>query len=102
LAPGPVQLAVLGLGGFCLLSASAVHLVAMQELLPNNRSLATGIFYFTSSAASIVTMISVGTLADQVGLQEAMLVGLAIAGLALPAILLLPGQLAVRGRGGGH
>jgi FSR family fosmidomycin resistance protein-like MFS transporter len=102
LAAGPLQLAVLGLGGFFLLSASAVHLVAIQELLPDNRSLATGIFYFMSSSASIVTMIGVGFLADQAGLQQAMLVGLVVAALALPAILLLPAQLAVRGRGGGH
>jgi FSR family fosmidomycin resistance protein-like MFS transporter len=102
LVPGPLQLAVLGLGGFFLLSASAVHLVAIHELLPDNRSLATGIFYFVSSAASIVTLISVGVLADQAGLQQAILVGLGVAALALPAILLLPAQLAVRGRGGGH
>jgi FSR family fosmidomycin resistance protein-like MFS transporter len=102
LAAGPFQLAVLALGGFCVLSASAVHLVAMHELLPDNRSLGTGIFYFVSSAASIVTMISVGVLADQAGLRQAMLAGLAVSALALPAILLLPAQLAVRGRGGGH
>jgi FSR family fosmidomycin resistance protein-like MFS transporter len=102
LAAGALQLAVLGLGGFFLLSASAVHLVAIQELLPDNRSLATGIFYFMSSSASIVTMIGVGFLADQAGLQQAMLAGLVVAALALPAILLLPAQLAVRGRGGGH
>jgi FSR family fosmidomycin resistance protein-like MFS transporter len=102
LLPGPAQLVVLGLGGFCVLSASAVHLVAIQELLPDNRSLATGIFYFVSSAASIATMIGVGALADQAGLLPAMVAGLGIAALALPAILLLPGQLAVRGRGQGH
>jgi FSR family fosmidomycin resistance protein-like MFS transporter len=102
LSPGVLQLAILGLGGFAVLSASAVHLVSMHELLPDNRSLGTGIFYFVSSAASIVTMIGVGALADQAGLQQAMLAGLVVAALALPAILLLPAQLAVRGPGRGH
>jgi FSR family fosmidomycin resistance protein-like MFS transporter len=102
LLPGPLQLVILGLGGFFVLSASAVHLVAMHELLPDNRSLATGIFYFVSSAASIATMIGVGAFADQAGLKTAMLAGLVVAALALPAILLLPAELAVRGRGRGH
>ena len=99
---GPLQLVVLALGGFWLLSASAVQVVAMQELLPDNRSLATGIFYFVSSASSIVTLIGVGALADETGLQPAMLVAIAVSILALPAILLLPAQLAIRGRGRGH
>jgi len=99
---GPLQLVVLALGGFWLLSASAVQVVAMQELLPDNRSLATGIFYFISSASAIATLIAVGVLADQAGLQQAILAAIAVAALALPAILLLPAQLATRGRGRGH
>jgi FSR family fosmidomycin resistance protein-like MFS transporter len=102
LGPGLLQLIVLGLGGFSVLSASAVQVVAMQELLPDNRSLATGLFYFVSSAASIATLIGIGSLADQAGLQTAMLAGMVVAALALPAILRLPGQLAVQGRGRGR
>jgi FSR family fosmidomycin resistance protein-like MFS transporter len=102
LAPGLLQLAVLGVGGFAVLSASAVHIVAMHELLPDNRSLGTGIFYVVSSAASIVTLIGVGALADRTGLGTAMTAGLVFAIAALPAILLLPSQLAIRGRGAAH
>ena len=100
--PSPAQLLALAIGGFFILSSSAVHLVSMQELLPDNRSLASGIFYFMTNAAAIITMIGIGGLADQTDLRTAMSVAMVLAALALPAILLLPGQLAVRGRGTGH
>jgi FSR family fosmidomycin resistance protein-like MFS transporter len=98
LATGPLQLAVLAIGGLCLVSAAAVQIVAMQELLPDNRSLATGIVYAAMSAASIVSMIGVGAFADQTSLLTGMVGGLIAAGLALPAILALPRELAVGAR----
>lgn len=100
--PSPAQLLALAIGGFFILSSSAVHLVSMQELLPDNRSLATGIFYFMTNAGAIITMIGIGGLADQTDLRTAMSVAMVLAALALPAILLLPRQLSVRGRGTGH
>ena len=102
LAPGPAQLLALAIGGFFILSSSAVHLVSMQELLPDNRSLATGIFYFMTNAGAIITMIGIGGLADRTDLRTAMTVAMILASLALPAILLLPRQLSARGRGRGH
>ncbi len=102
MAPSLAQLVALAIGGFFILSSSAVHLVSMQELLPDNRSLATGIFYFMSNAAAIVTMIGIGGLADQTDLRTAMTVAMIMATLALPAILVLPQQLSARGRGTGH
>jgi FSR family fosmidomycin resistance protein-like MFS transporter len=102
LAPSAAQLLALAIGGFFILSSSAVHLVSMQELMPDNRSLATGIFYFMTTAGAIITMIGIGSLADRTSLRTAMSVAMVLATLALPAILLLPRQLSARGRGRGH
>lgn len=87
---GAMQLAVLALAGFFVLSGGPVQLVTMQELLPENRSMATGISYFMSTAGSIVAMIAVGALGDAIGLREALVASTLVALVALPAIVLLP------------
>jgi FSR family fosmidomycin resistance protein-like MFS transporter len=88
--PGPLQLAILALAGFCLLSAMPVQLVTMHELFPDNRAMATGITYFTGTGGGIVALIALGVLADSIGLQAALLTGVAIAASGMLAILALP------------
>jgi MFS transporter, FSR family, fosmidomycin resistance protein len=90
---GIPQLLVLGVAGFFILSGGPVHLVTIQELLPENRSMATGISYFMTTGGAIGSMIGVGVLADAIGLRDALIVAAAIAFVALPAILLLPGRV---------
>lgn len=90
LGPGAVQLAILGIAGFALLSAMPVQLVLMHELFPDNRSAATGIVYFMTTFGAIVSMVAVGALGDAAGLDVGLLVAIAVAGFGLPAIMLLP------------
>lgn len=90
LGPGASQLAILAVAGFTLLSAMPVQLVLMHELFPHNRSAATGIVYFMTTFGAIVSMVAIGALGDAVGLDIGLLVAIAVAGLALPAIMLLP------------
>jgi FSR family fosmidomycin resistance protein-like MFS transporter len=90
LGPGLVQLSVLTVAGFGLLSAMPVQLVLMHELLPQNRSAATGITYFMATFGAIGSMVAVGAIGDAVGLDVGLLVTIAVGGLALPAILILP------------
>lgn len=90
LGPGAVQLAVLAVAGFGLLSAMPVQLVLMHELFPDNRSAATGIVYFMTTFGAIVSMVAVGALGDAAGLDVGLLAAFAVAGFALPAIMLLP------------
>jgi len=90
LGPGFVQLGALTVAGFALLSAMPVQLVLMHELFPQNRSAATGITYFMTTAGAIGSMVAVGAIGDAVGLDTGLLVAIAVGGLALPAVLLLP------------
>ena len=90
---GPLQLGALAVAGAFLLSGGPVYIVAMQEVLPENRSLATGLTYFMLTAGAIVSMVSVGILGDIIGLQGALVLATAAAGLALPAVLSLPPEL---------
>ncbi len=88
--PGPLQLAILAVAGFAVLSAMPVQIAFMHELLPENRSVATGITYFMTTGGAIVAAIGIGVIADLIGLQLALLLSIAIGLLAMPAILLLP------------
>lgn len=88
--PGFPQLIVLAVAGFAVLSAMPVQIALMHELLPDNRSVATGITYFMTTAGAIVAVIVMGAVADLIGLQSALLISVATGGLAVPAIILLP------------
>jgi FSR family fosmidomycin resistance protein-like MFS transporter len=90
LPPSPLQLLVLAVAGFALLSAMPVQLVLMHELFPDNRSAATGITYFMTTAGAIAAMVAVGAMGDAIGLELGMLAGIAAGVAALPVILALP------------
>jgi FSR family fosmidomycin resistance protein-like MFS transporter len=87
---GPLTLVVLAISGVALLSAGPVQLTLMQELMPNNRSLAVGLGIFTVTVASAVGAIVIGALGETIGLQAALILVAALALLALPFIALLP------------
>jgi len=88
--PTPIQLAVFALAGLVFLSAGPVQLVMMQELLPENRSVAVALASFTTMVAGALGVVLVGALAEQIGLQGALIVAAASALLALPCIAFLP------------
>ncbi len=87
---GPLTLVVLAISGVALLSAGPVQLTLMQELMPNNRSLAVGLGIFVVTIASAVGAIVIGALGETIGLQTALILVAALALLALPFIALLP------------
>lgn len=88
----PIHLPLLALAGALLMSSGSVQMVTIQELLPENRSLAAGVMFFVGIGAASLASIAVGILGDVLGLQQAVLLGAAAGLLAVPFILLLPGR----------
>lgn len=86
----PVHLPLLALAGALLMSSGSVQMVMIQELLPENRSLAAGVMFFVGIGAASLASIAVGILGDVVGLEQAVLLGTGAGLLATPFILLLP------------
>lgn len=88
--PGPGQVALLGLAGLALFASGPVQLVMAHELLPKNRSAATGLFLFIGMEGAIVAAVALGLLADALGLQEAMLASILVSLVSVPLVLLMP------------
>jgi FSR family fosmidomycin resistance protein-like MFS transporter len=86
----PVHLPLLALAGALLMASGSVQMVTIQELLPENRSLAAGVMFFVGIGAASLASIAVGVLGDALGLEQAVLLGAAAGLLAVPFILLLP------------
>lgn len=83
-------LVVLALGGAMISSATPVQLALFQELMPNNRSTASGIWSLLSFEGSLATVIVVGFLADWLGLGAALGISLLASMLSIPFILGVP------------
>ena len=83
-------LAVLFLGGLLALSAGPVQLALAQELLPGNRSAASGIMMFLSFEGTVFATLMIGLLADAVGLQSALAWSVLASMLSLPFTFMLP------------
>jgi len=83
----PFGFALLVLGGFGWLSATSIELVTMQELLPNNRSAAVGLTYFVKAAGAIVATITIGIVAQFVGLLTALTVAMLVGLACIPFLL---------------
>jgi MFS transporter, FSR family, fosmidomycin resistance protein len=99
LAREPVGLGLLFIGGLLVLSAGGVQLALAQEMLPNNRSMASGITMFLSFEGQVVAAIAMGMLADAVGLQSALTWSILASMLSVPFTLMLPDiQPALTGR----
>lgn len=86
----PLHLPLLLLAGALLMSSGSVQMVMIQELLPENRSLAAGVMFFVGIGAASLASIAVGILGDVVGLERAVLLGTGAGLLATPFIMLLP------------
>ncbi|MEX2486278.1 MAG: MFS transporter [Nitriliruptoraceae bacterium] len=89
LGPTPVGLAILAVGGLGLLSATSVELVIMQRLMPDHRSSAVGFTYFMKAAGGTTATVAIGAMADSIGLQQALYIGIAIGLAALPFVIFL-------------
>ncbi|MHB1417796.1 MAG: MFS transporter [Chloroflexota bacterium] len=86
----PLGLAAVFLGGMLALCAGPVQLALAQELLPGNRSVASGITMFLSFEGTIFATLFIGFTADAMGLQGALGWSVLISMLSLPFTLLLP------------
>jgi len=86
----PLGFVCLVLGGFLAMSAGSVQMALMQELLPNNRSVAVGISYFLGFESQLVATLVVGFAADVVGLSSALSVSVWLSMASIPFTLLLP------------
>jgi FSR family fosmidomycin resistance protein-like MFS transporter len=88
-AANPIHLPILALAGALQMSAGPVQLVIIQELLPENRSLAAGVMFFLGVGAASLAGIGVGVLGDIIGLQQALFIGTGAAVLSAPFVLML-------------
>jgi FSR family fosmidomycin resistance protein-like MFS transporter len=86
----PVGFAFLLFGGFLAVSAGSVQMALMQELLPGNRSVASGISYFLGYESAIVATLVIGLVADYTGLANALSVSVWLSIASLPFTMLLP------------
>jgi FSR family fosmidomycin resistance protein-like MFS transporter len=86
----PLGLAVLFVGGLLALSASPVQLALAQELLPENRSAASGIMMFLAFEGNVAATLAIGFVADAFGLQSALTWSVFLSMLSLPFTYLLP------------
>ncbi|MHB1004501.1 MAG: MFS transporter [Chloroflexota bacterium] len=86
----PAGLAFLFFGGMLALSAGAVQLALAQELLPRNRSAASGIMMFLSFEGTVFASILIGFVADAVGLESALVWSVLASMLSLPFTYMLP------------
>jgi FSR family fosmidomycin resistance protein-like MFS transporter len=89
-AQEPAGFALLALGGLLAVSAGSVQVAVMQELLPGNRSVATGISYFLSFESSVVATLVIGLAAQMFGLANALSVSVWLSMASLPFTLMLP------------
>ena len=87
---GWMLLVVLFVHGFFALSTNPVLFAVIQEHLPQNRAVGSGLFIAMSFAIRPLTAVLIGLIGDNWGLDSAYLIGAVIAFLALPAIFALP------------
>ncbi|MBI3977881.1 MAG: MFS transporter [Chloroflexi bacterium] len=87
---GAVGVVFLVLAGFFALSVAPVQLALIQELLPENRSVATGILIFLGFEGAVFATVVFGAVADQVGLLPTLIGSFVASLLAIPFTLLLP------------
>jgi MFS transporter, FSR family, fosmidomycin resistance protein len=89
---GPAWTAVplLILLGFTSISPQPVFLALVQDQFRDNRALANGIYLAMNFLVRAAGIWLIGLLADQLGLQQAFLIGGLLAFLSIPALRLLP------------
>jgi len=87
---GWLQLLVLAVTGFTLLSTTPVMLTMIQEYSENGSSSANGLFMMISFLARSAVVVVVGFVADHVGLEKTYILSAMIGILAIPFILKIP------------
>jgi FSR family fosmidomycin resistance protein-like MFS transporter len=89
-AQEPLGLVFLILGGLLAVSGAPVQLTLVQELMPKNRSVASGIMMFLGFESSVVATLLTGFLADMMGIQTALTWTILASMASIPFTLLLP------------
>jgi FSR family fosmidomycin resistance protein-like MFS transporter len=87
---GWLQLLVLAVTGFTLLSTTPVMLTMIQEYSENGSSSANGLFMMISFLARSAVVVVIGFVADHVGLEKTYILSAMIGVLAIPFILKIP------------
>jgi len=90
LSQEPIGMGLLAVGGLLALSAAPVQLTLAQELLPQNRSVASGVVMFLGFEGAVVANLAIGFVADRLGLQTALSFSVLGSMLSLPLTVLLP------------
>ncbi|HZW04879.1 MAG TPA: MFS transporter [Anaerolineaceae bacterium] len=85
-ARGFVQIPVLLLLGFFMLSTAPVIMAIVQESVPENRALANGIYMAISFVSMSVAALAVGALADHFGMRTAFAVSAALSLGSIPFV----------------
>lgn len=89
---GLLRVAALAILGIALLLLMPVAMATVQEVFPQNRSLANGIYLALLFGITAVTGILSGYLYDRLGGQTSFLIGGLVSFLALPFVLMMPKQ----------
>ncbi len=90
-------LVLLFLGGALAVSASPAQLALAQELLPENRSAASGILMFLNFEGNVFATLAIGFLAEQIGLGPALHWSVLLSMLSLPFTWFLPDTRGIPG-----
>jgi FSR family fosmidomycin resistance protein-like MFS transporter len=88
--PGLLQLAILGLAGFVQFLQGPVQMTLVQELMPENRGMATGISFFLGLEGATIGAIAIGLAGDLFGLGTALMASVLLSMLSLPMVFGLP------------
>ncbi len=88
---GWVQLPVLAVLGFVLLSNTPVIMAIVQESFPQNRALANGIYMAVLFLLNAISIVGVGLLGDLFGLRTAFAISAGLGLIGLPLVWRLPG-----------
>ncbi len=87
---GWVQLIILIVLGFSVLSLEPVFMAVMQESFPENRALATGVLLAQTFTIRSLVVVALGAVADRYDMRMAFVISGVISFVGLPLIFLLP------------
>jgi FSR family fosmidomycin resistance protein-like MFS transporter len=87
---GLLQVVLVGLLGFFVISPTPVVMALVQESYPENRAFANGVYMGLSFVIRSTVVVTVGIMGDGMGLQTTFVVCAGLTLLAFPAALFLP------------
>ncbi len=85
-----LELPLLILMGFCVLSITPVLMAVVQEYYPSDRALANGIYMALQFVTTALAILVMGIMGDKLGLHTSFMIAAAVVLLGLPFIFLLP------------